>query len=333
MTATPPEWSLETQDSGPVLVVRFAGRQVHLGAQHLRLADAYLFGPGVEVGGREVLLDLGNVECLASTALAGLVRLHGKLEEAAGHLRLGGVSPHVYELLEVTHLHRLLDVPRAGGGSRPPCPEFKVNARLVGRADVSRLDRLNAQDRRLIGGWFERACESKDSPPEEIVEPFIYAWIALNGWATCITGLDKNKDWLHALMLSRPIAERFAELTGDVNSGVSRHARAFHECWPIFEAQEIRGAGPPPGTPRPEVVQHYLSAGMTQFAPPCWCRHTRDEGGACPVDWPHTLSALYRVRCNLFHEGNDGQSERDRSIVARAYLVLIHFLAQSGYMR
>jgi anti-anti-sigma factor len=120
MTATTPHWCLETQESGPVLAIRFAGRQVRLGEQHLRLADEYLFGSGPEVGGREVVLDLGNVECVASTALAGLLRLHGKLAEAHGHLRLGGVRPHVYELLEMTELHRVLDIRKA---ELTPSPE------------------------------------------------------------------------------------------------------------------------------------------------------------------------------------------------------------------
>jgi anti-anti-sigma factor len=108
MPVASPHWCLETQESGPVTVVRFAGRQVRLGEQHLRLADEYLSCQ--DVGGREVLLDLGNVECLASTALAGLVRLHGKVAAANGRLRLGGVCPHLYELLEVTELHRVLDI-------------------------------------------------------------------------------------------------------------------------------------------------------------------------------------------------------------------------------
>jgi anti-anti-sigma factor len=334
MPPTPPEWSLEIQDSGPVLVVRFAGHQVRLGEQHLRLADGYLFGSGVEVGGREVLLDLGNVEGLASTALAGLVRLHGKLAEAAGRLRLAGVNPHLYKLLEVTHLNRVLDV-QAGMG-RVLCPEFQVNAGLAGRADIPRSDRLQSQGWRSINSWFERALASKDASPEEIVKPFLYAWIALNGWAVRITGLDKNKDWLDALMLSCPINERFAELTTDRNSDMARHVRAFHECWPIFKAQDIPGkleADAPPGTPRREIVQKYLTAQLTHFAPPCWCRHTRNGGGECPADWPHTLSALYRVRYNLFHGGKQGHSEMDRSLVSRAFQVLIHFLSQSGYMR
>jgi anti-anti-sigma factor len=120
MTRTTPHWCLETQENGPVLAIRFAGRQVRLGEQHLRLADEYLFGPGPEVGGREILLDLGNVECVASTALAGLLRLHGKLAEADGHLRLGGVRPHIYELLEMTQLHRVLDIRMA---ELAPAPE------------------------------------------------------------------------------------------------------------------------------------------------------------------------------------------------------------------
>ena len=110
MIPATPHWCLETQDCGPALVLHFAGRLVRLGEQHIHLAEEYLFGPGVSLDGREVVLDLGNVECLASTALAGLVRLNGKLTQAAGHLCLGGVSPHLYELLEVTQLHRVLDV-------------------------------------------------------------------------------------------------------------------------------------------------------------------------------------------------------------------------------
>jgi anti-anti-sigma factor len=115
MLATPAHWCLETQDNGPDLVVRFAGRQVRLGEEHLRLADEYLFGPGVDLGGREVVLDVGNVACLASTALAALVRLHEKVAAAGGHLRLDGVFPHLYELLEVTQTHRVIAVRRAEG--------------------------------------------------------------------------------------------------------------------------------------------------------------------------------------------------------------------------
>jgi anti-anti-sigma factor len=115
MLATPAHWCLEIQDDGPALIVRFAGRQVRLGEGHLRLADDYLFSAGVDIAGRNVVLDVGNVACLASTAVAALVRLHEKVAAAAGHLRLDNVRPHLYELLEVTQTHRLLDVRRSEG--------------------------------------------------------------------------------------------------------------------------------------------------------------------------------------------------------------------------
>jgi anti-anti-sigma factor len=130
MSVTTPHWCLETQDTGPVTVVRFAGRQVRLGEQHLRLADEYLSGRDVE--GREVLLDLGNVECMASTALAGLVRLHGKVTAASGRLRLGGVRPHIYEILEVTQLHHVLHVGRPE--AVPPRDEELVEAAPLAEA-------------------------------------------------------------------------------------------------------------------------------------------------------------------------------------------------------
>jgi anti-anti-sigma regulatory factor len=113
MTATPIHWCLDTDRVGDVTVVRFTGRQVRLGEEHLRLVEEYLFGRRPNLDGREVLLDFGNVECLASTALARLVLLHEKLAAADRHLRLDGLRPHVYEVLEVVQLDKVLDAHKA----------------------------------------------------------------------------------------------------------------------------------------------------------------------------------------------------------------------------
>ena len=51
-----------------------------------------------------------------------------------------------------------------------------------------------------------------------------------------------------------------------------------------------------------------------------------------PLDWPHTLEALYRVRCNLFHGEKGLDSEMDALIVSSAFRVLVHFLHDSGYI-
>jgi anti-sigma B factor antagonist len=57
-------------------------------------------------------LDLGRVHYLTSTALGNLVVLHKRVREAGGELALLNVTDPVYEVFEVTRLHRVLDVRR-----------------------------------------------------------------------------------------------------------------------------------------------------------------------------------------------------------------------------
>jgi hypothetical protein len=61
------------------------------------------------------------------------------------------------------------------------------------------------------------------------------------------------------------------------------------------------------------MTQAYLDAGARKCEPQCYLEHD-----AVPLDWGHTLAALYRVRCNLFHGEKARSSENDRVVVARA---------------
>ena len=58
----------------------------------------------------EMHLDLGNVEFIASTGLGLFVALHKKLRGVGRHLILFDVNTSLYEVFEVTHLHKVLDV-------------------------------------------------------------------------------------------------------------------------------------------------------------------------------------------------------------------------------
>lgn len=105
---------------------------------------------------------------------------------------------------------------------------------------------------------------------------------------------------------------------------------SFSKMWPIFKSQEIRKdgvnySGPPD---RERIIEHYLNAGIKHYEPQCWVRHS-DAGENIPLDWPHTLAALYRVRCNLFHGEKAMHSDNDRIIVASAFRVLGNFMAGS----
>ena len=44
------------------------------------------------------------------------------------------------------------------------------------------------------------------------------------------------------------------------------------------------------------------------------------------MHWPHTLQALYQIRCNLFHGEKGAHMECDREIVDFALRAMLPFL-------
>ena len=68
------------------------------------------------------------------------------------------------------------------------------------------------------------------------------------------------------------------------------------------------------------MTRAYVDAGAREFAPPCYFEHEQ-----VPLDWGHTLAALYRVRCNLFHDEKARSSENDQLVVGAAYDTLLAF--------
>jgi hypothetical protein len=192
---------------------------------------------------------------------------------------------------------------------------------------------LHPDGRRLMRGWFREAWNRRDCDAEDSFEPFIFVWIAFNGWAACVTGRDSDRQWRSALTLNRTVREDFARLAAEVESPVATHAAEFARFWPVFKVQDLRSRGirTHDTGDRQQIVERYMREGAEQFQPGCWARHG-DEAQEVPVDWPHTLAALYRVRCNLFHGEKARHSEMDRAIVSGAFRVLVHFLSDAGYL-
>ncbi|MDO8691418.1 MAG: hypothetical protein Q7R39_15655, partial [Dehalococcoidia bacterium] len=65
---------------------------------------------------------------------------------------------------------------------------------------------------------------------------------------------------------------------------------------------------------------------------PCCSKRHMDGNEAIPLDWPHTLAALYRVRCNLFHGEKALDSENDGQVVAAALRALLGFMPKAEPM-
>lgn len=203
------------------------------------------------------------------------------------------------------------------------CP-YRQSTGPAPRIQLNRFDLLNPDSQRLVRGWFERAYAAQDNE-DECFEAFIFGWIAVNGWAACVTGKDGETEYIKALQRSNDLANKFKKLL-EHSPAFRVSATEFHTFWPIFKAQNIRRGGhhAPADGNRAAIVEYYLACGLTGYEPKCWQSH-RDAGEPVPLDWPHTLAAIYRVRCNLFHGEKSAHSEMDRAIVRSAYLTLIGF--------
>lgn len=183
--------------------------------------------------------------------------------------------------------------------------------------------------KQLTLGWFSRAQASRNCQYPDCFEAFGALWQAFNGWAQLIANRERDREWIDALTLNCALQDEFAQLL-ECDNHFASLASTFRNQWPIFRASEIHNAGIPWETgPRQEIVQYYLDHDMKQFEPRCWTEHT-NKGEDVPLDWPHTLAALYRVRNNLMH-GEKAQTQMNHDIVSSAFQVLLCLLEESGY--
>jgi hypothetical protein len=134
------------------------------------------------------------------------------------------------------------------------------------------------------------------------------------------------------------VTEHFQAALNSPDSDLVQHASNFASLWPIFDVRALRRRGIRTWdashlgrTERAALVKDYLSRGAKSFQPQCWGRH-KQAGQQPPLDWPHTLSALYRVRCNLFHGEKAAHSEMDQGVVASALQTLLHFVHHTKYL-
>jgi len=214
------------------------------------------------------------------------------------------------------------------------CRELVSNNSFADDVDLQRYDYLHEDVKEVVKQWIQLAWEQRNCKPEKSFEPFIYAWFAFNVWAACVTGKDKDFEWKQALSINPTLCSYFSDKVNDPNSSVSELAREFYELWPVFRADEIRKKGVrlpgqrnlsgQPTLSRQETVKHYFKLGIEKYAPQCWKEHEY-ASEKVPLDWPHTLAVLYRVRCNLFHGEKGIKSEMDQKIVSKAFRLLVHF--------
>ena len=100
---------IESTRHGTVDVVRILERRLVDGAplDDLREEIGQVVG---DQRGIHLLLDLGNVEFLASAMLDTLCQFYRRIHAAGGQLRLCGMKPSITEVFRTTNLDRLFPI-------------------------------------------------------------------------------------------------------------------------------------------------------------------------------------------------------------------------------
>jgi anti-sigma B factor antagonist len=96
-----------TRDLGDATVVDIVGRIALMdGSAGLRDTMRSL----MEQGKKHIILNLAGVDFVDSSGLGELVRTHATVHSHGGQLKLASPSKHVYDLLKMTKLDRVLDI-------------------------------------------------------------------------------------------------------------------------------------------------------------------------------------------------------------------------------
>ena len=63
-----------------------------------------------ENGSGELTLNFCHVQFMSSSVLGLLVKIHKKVCELGGHLKLINVNPNIYKVFEITQLTKIFDI-------------------------------------------------------------------------------------------------------------------------------------------------------------------------------------------------------------------------------
>jgi hypothetical protein len=199
------------------------------------------------------------------------------------------------------------------------------------RIERSRLDRHFASFARP---WLHRAERARAE--NEPFEALIYLWVTFNAWASqVVSNRDRTEEDAYLIQVAardERLCDRFTNLT-DRDQTWRGQLNRFHGLWPIFKSRTLveqgLGAWEEGGATetRAQYRERVFAAGLRprDYAPRCFLEHQAGgvvDPAAVPLDWPHALSAIYQVRCNLFHGGKSFIYGRDQDFATLAYDVL-----------
>jgi hypothetical protein len=221
---------------------------------------------------------------------------------------------------------------------RIQCNELIWRARNQGDLGRYFADDTFHEDKALIDfmkKWIGRYIVTKTSNP---VEKFIYLWVTFNAWGTLVVP-DRTQNHMdtyliHCIANDSRFQGRFNELLDE--NRFSQNSKELISYCPIIKVLWMRNknirAWDETTESRAEFIQRIHrndpydvnrnGRPVPAFAPSCSFGEHLDRNEPIPLDWPHTLHAIYQIRCNLFHGGKTYDSKQDRRFVKLAHSIL-----------
>ena len=185
--------------------------------------------------------------------------------------------------------------------------------------------RLQGERREVIVRWFKCAWNKRNPKASTSFDPFFRCWVSFNAWAACVTNMYCDRGIIECLKTDSTLSLGFEKLRAKDES-FKKIANAFQKNWPIFDVRELNRLNIQPQglDKRCDVVKYYVERGATEYVPKIPGKESL-VGDAIELNWPHTIEALYRVRCNLFHGHKNPELEADQEMVGTAFRVLVNF--------
>ncbi|MGD9489073.1 MAG: hypothetical protein AB7W47_13690 [Calditrichaceae bacterium] len=216
----------------------------------------------------------------------------------------------------------------------PNCGQLTWKAK-----DVQSLNRPHDNEElwNFAKGWIRRFSETDES---NVSEKLIYLWVTVNAWASkSVPDLSRNHEdayLVHCMAKDKALSERFDKLN-QVETEFRDTVKSFMNLAPVFQALWLNNNGIGPWNivdDRKTYVKKVIKRDpfiillredgekrFPVFAPACALDHLQ-AGEPIPADWPHLISMIYQVRCNLFHGGKNYNRDSDRKFIELAYKIL-----------
>lgn len=223
----------------------------------------------------------------------------------------------------------------------------RINCPDIVQASWLDADRVERQQFKYSFGTWAREL-AQHGADLEILEPMnslVSLWIPFNSWlAQTIADSEKSEidsALVNAAGRDHALSGRFNQLL-QVDQDFRERAERFRSYWPIFRVRWLIENGisawgyqrdnqgrvmerdayrtlcfsknPKPNNYRPHCYLQHQDA--KSFTPP------GGDPTKVPLNWAHTINAIYQVRCSLFHGGKSFVNSRDLELTKLAYQIL-----------